>query len=237
MESESTIIKLDSIDSYYKLYGLETQHPLVTVINLSEATKAVNHVWMNYGIYALFLKNGASCTLKYGRNAYDYQDGTIVSFSPGQLISVYSDTDELAPDVIGLLFHPDLLFGTPLATKITNYSFFDYSQREALHLSLDERKLFLDMLGRLQTELAYPVDRYSADIVASHIQLFIHSLLGNCKSKIISAKLYHYKLADSFGFRLYYFKSFFEACSVAFRSTIYSDKLRLFRRTIESFWT
>lgn len=198
MESESTIVKLDSIDSYNKLYGLETRHPLVTVINLSEATKAVNHVRMDYGIYALFLKNGASCTLKYGRNAYDYQEGTIVSFSPGQLISVDSDTDELAPDVIGLLFHPDLLFGTPLATKITKYSFFDYSQREALHLSLDERKLFLDMLGRIQKELDYPVDRYSADIVASHIQLLLDYLMRFYERQFITRRKTNSVILDIF---------------------------------------
>lgn len=170
------IVKLDSIDAYNKLYGLETRHPLVTVINLSEATQVVNHVSMDYGVYALFLKNGTNCTLKYGRQPYDYQEGTIVSFSPGQLIAVDSDVDELAPDVIGLMFHPDLLYGTPLAEKIQNYTFFDYSQREALHLSSDERKLFLEFLDRIRAELEYPVDRHSAEIVTSHIQLLLDYL-------------------------------------------------------------
>lgn len=173
MESNSPIVKLESIDSYNKLYGLETRHPLVSVVNLNEATKCVNHVRMDYGVYALYLKNCVSCTLKYGRHIYDYQEGTVVSFSPGQLVSVDSEKDEIAPDVIGLMFHPDLLYGTPLATKIKNYSFFDYSQREAVHLSLDERELFLEILGRIKTELDHPVDRHSADIVASHIQLLL----------------------------------------------------------------
>ena len=70
---------LDSVDKYNKLYGLETLHPLVSVINLNDATKVVNHIQMNYGIYALYLKNSKSCNLKYGRKEYDYQEGTIVS--------------------------------------------------------------------------------------------------------------------------------------------------------------
>lgn len=80
---EKTIINLDSIDAYNKLYGLPTLHPLVTVIDLKQATRAVNNVRIKYGVYALFLKNGVECSLRYGRRHYDYQEGTVVSFSPG----------------------------------------------------------------------------------------------------------------------------------------------------------
>ena len=76
------LVKLDSIDAYNKLYGLETRHPLVTVLDLKEATRViVNHLQVDYGVYALYLKNGVECTLKYGRHTYDYQEGTVVSFS------------------------------------------------------------------------------------------------------------------------------------------------------------
>ena len=74
-------ITLSSVDDYNKLFGIETQHPLVSVVDLKKATKSVNHIVMTYGVYALFLKNGTNCTLKYGRREYDYQEGTIVSFS------------------------------------------------------------------------------------------------------------------------------------------------------------
>ena len=60
MKQDSTIVRLDSIDTYNKLYGLETKHPLVTVIDLTEAIKVVNHVRMDYGVYAIFLKNGVN---------------------------------------------------------------------------------------------------------------------------------------------------------------------------------
>lgn len=66
------IIQLDSIDTYNRLYGLPTLHPLVAVVDLTKATRMLNHVKVNYGIYALFLKNGVNCTLKYGRRNYDY---------------------------------------------------------------------------------------------------------------------------------------------------------------------
>lgn len=150
MENEKMFVKLDSVDTYNKLYGLETHYPLATVINLNKATKVVNHIVMDYGVYAIYLKKGINCTLQYGRQSFDYQKGTIVSFSPGQVVGYDSDKDELAPDVIGLMFHPDLIYGTPLGEKISTYTFFDYSQRESLHLSESEKKLFIECLERIQ---------------------------------------------------------------------------------------
>ncbi|MDE7396470.1 MAG: helix-turn-helix domain-containing protein [Muribaculum sp.] len=176
MRHNTTTVRLDSIDAYNKLYGLETKHPLVSVLDLNHATRVVNHVQMDYGVYALFLKNGVNCTLRYGRQPYDYQEGTIVSFSPGQLIGVDMEVDEIAPDVVGLMFHPDLIYGTPLASKIKDYSFFNYSQREALHLSTDERRLFLECLSRIKEEISHPVDRHTAEIVSSQIQLLLDYL-------------------------------------------------------------
>lgn len=67
-------INLNSIDAYNKLYGLQTLHPLVTVIDLKKAKKVVNHVSLSYGVYALFLKNGVNCSIRYGRRSYDYQE-------------------------------------------------------------------------------------------------------------------------------------------------------------------
>lgn len=170
------IVNLDSIDAYNKLYGLRTRHPLVNVIDLKQATRAVNHVRVNYGVYALFLKNGVQCSLKYGRRNYDYQEGSVVSFSPGKIIDVDMDKTEIAPDVVGIMFHPDLIYGTPLGEKISSFSFFDYSQMEALHLSNDEKAIFLDCLDKISRELDHPVDHHSAALLSANIQLLLEYL-------------------------------------------------------------
>ena len=60
------VIKLENVNQYNELYGLETLHPLISVIDLTKATKTVNHIQMNYGLYALFLKESKSCDIKYG---------------------------------------------------------------------------------------------------------------------------------------------------------------------------
>ena len=51
------VIKLDEVDKYNKLFGLETRHPLVSVVDLSKATQWPEHFKINYGVYALFLKD------------------------------------------------------------------------------------------------------------------------------------------------------------------------------------
>lgn len=170
---EPRFVNFDSVDAYNKLYGLPTRHPLVAVVDLKEATGLVNHIKIKYGLYALFLKNGAHCAIKYGRKLYDYQEGTVVSFSPGQLIEVDMPDEEMSPDVVGILFHPDLVYGTPLGEKISTYSFFDYSQVEALHLSDRERAIFLDCLHNIRQELEHPVDAHSASVLSANIQLLL----------------------------------------------------------------
>lgn len=176
MKTNLDTVNLDTIDAYNKLFGLKTFHPLVTVIDLKKATKRIDRVRMNYGVYALYLKNDANCSLKYGREYYDYQEGTIVSFAPGQIIDVDSTGKPMAPDVVGLMFHPDLICGTPLASKIDSFGFFRYSQKEALHLSESERKLFLECLEKINEELEHPVDNHSADLISANIQLLLEYL-------------------------------------------------------------
>ena len=60
--AEKKIIQIDSVDAYNKLYGWETLHPLVTVVNHPEPLVDMNHTRLNYGLYALFLKQGEGCS-------------------------------------------------------------------------------------------------------------------------------------------------------------------------------
>ena len=62
-----TVIQLDSVDKYNKLYGLETLHPLVSVIDLTQATEVVTHFQIHYGVFALYLKCSSGCDIRYGR--------------------------------------------------------------------------------------------------------------------------------------------------------------------------
>ena len=136
------ILNLDSVDQYNSLYGLETLNPLVSVIDLNKATRQMDYVHWNYGVYALYLKLEKACDIKYGRRSYDYQEGTVVCMAPGQVIGI--DNRKKTPQrtkSIGVLFHPDLIRGTSLGQNIKNYSFFSYEVNEALHLSDQEKEI------------------------------------------------------------------------------------------------
>lgn len=168
------IIKLESVDLYNSLYGLETLHPLVTVADLRKATKFLEDTQLNYGLYAIFLKLRKSCDIKYGRKSYDYQDGTIVCFAPGQSVSVINQSDEVAQPVLGILFHPDLIRGTSLGKSIKKYTFFSYAVNEALHLSEQERDVIIDCLKNINTELEHGVDKHSKSLISMNIELLLN---------------------------------------------------------------
>ena len=162
------------MDAYNKLYGWETLHPLVTVANHPNPMASdLNHSRLNYGLYALFLKQGDGCSIRYGREKYDYQEGTVVSFKPGQVVEVEWDESRPMPPSRGLLFHPDLLYGTQLARRINDYTFFDYDQREALHLSEREQHMVVELFDRIEEELQHPIDRQSQTLFTDTIGLLL----------------------------------------------------------------
>lgn len=166
------VIKLDTVDQYNRLFGLETLHPLVSVVNLSEATRFPTHFTMNYGVYALFLKNVKCGDIRYGRQIYDYQEGTVTSFAPGQVVEV-DMLQGVRPNAYGLLFHPDLIKGTSLGQDIKHYSFFSYASAEALHLSEEEKGIFMDCLEKIEMELQHPIDKHSKRLISRNIELLL----------------------------------------------------------------
>ena len=168
------ITKIETIDQYDQLFGLETLHPLVNVIDFSKATKTVEYYHMNIGFYSLFLKDINCGDLKYGRNYYDYQEGTVVCMAPGQVIGI--DNRKKTPQrtkSIGVLFHPDLIRGTSLGRSMKDYSFFSYEVSEALHLSEREREMVIDCLRKIRHELEHPVDRHSRRLIAVGIEMLL----------------------------------------------------------------
>lgn len=170
---EQTLI-IDSIESYNNYFGFETQHPLVAVVDLRKAKPESfpMEAAYDYRVYALFLKQTYCGDITYGRQPYDYQEGTVTSFAPGQVVHV-KHMPHFEPNARGLLFHPDLIRGTSLGKGIGQYSFFDYSSREALHLSNDEKKIFTDCLNKIEMELGRPIDQHSKPLICRNIELLL----------------------------------------------------------------
>ena len=166
------IINLDCVDDYNKIFVLDTLHPLVSVVDLSKATKWPKHFKLNYGLYSVFLKDTKCGDIRYGRKMYDYREGTIVSFAPGQVTEIEL-TEGHKPDAIGILFHPDIIRGTSLGQEIKNYSFFSYDSTEALHVSEREKAILRDCFDKIQQEVEHPVDKHSKRLISRNIELLL----------------------------------------------------------------
>lgn len=167
------IVKLDSVTGYNKMRGVETLHPLITVIDLSKATPMPAQTF-HFGLYAIYLKELKCGELKYGRNNYDFQEGTLVFIAPGQVMGVQPGVQTFDPKGWAILFHPDLIKGTALGKHIQEYSFFSYASNEALHLSEKERQIVLDCFSKIQYEMEQAIDKHSKTLIASNIELFLN---------------------------------------------------------------
>ncbi|MFC0183110.1 Helix-turn-helix domain-containing protein [Pseudarcicella hirudinis] len=167
------IVKLESLAQYNALRGVETLHPLVTVLDLSKV-KPMPAQTFNFGMYAVFLKEFKCGELRYGRSFYDYQEGTLVFVAPGQVVGVMPKVTTFEPKGWALLFHPELIKGTSLGKHIQDYSFFSYDVNEALHLSDKERQIVLDCFGKIEFELQQTIDKHSKTLIASNIELFLN---------------------------------------------------------------
>ena len=162
-----------TVSDYNNFNQHETSHPLVNVIDFSKADKRTGSK-MYFDLYCVFLKDVKCGDLKYGKQTYDYQEGTLVFVSPGQVIDVLNKTDEYQPIGHGLVFHPDLLLGTPLAGMMNDYNFFHYQSSEALHISQKEKQIVMDCFAKINFELQQNVDKHSKKLITSNIELFLN---------------------------------------------------------------
>lgn len=164
--------RFETVNDYNVFNNNETLHPLVSIVDFSKADprQSTN---MYFGLYVVFLKEVKCGDLRYGKNTYDYQEGTLVFIAPGQVISVDYTGAPYQPMGHALVFHPDLIHGTSLGRQIDNYSFFSYQSNEALHLSGKEQKIVKELFGKIQYELEQSIDKHSKKLIASNIELLL----------------------------------------------------------------
>jgi AraC-like DNA-binding protein len=167
------LIQFDTISQYNAFNKHETLHPLVTVIDFSKAApRKLKRTY--FGFYLVLLKDVVCGDLRYGKNTYDYQEGTLIFIGPGQIIEAVNQKELYQPKGHGLVFHADLIHGTALGRHIADYSFFNYKSNEALHVSERERQLVLDCFAKVKYELEHAVDKHSKKLIASNIELLLN---------------------------------------------------------------
>lgn len=187
----------NTINEYNAFNNHETLHPLVSVVDLSKANPRSGSR-MYFGFYTVFLKDVKCGDMTYGRNTYDYQEGTLVFLAPGQVAGINSNGELYQPKGYALIFHADLIHGTSLGGHINDYTFFSYDTREALHLSERERQIVMDCFGKIEYELQHAIDKHSKKLIASNIELFLNYCIRFYDRQFITREDVHKGILERF---------------------------------------
>lgn len=169
----SEIIRLNTVAEYNKQVGVETLHPLVSVVDFEKA-EPFCFFRAQLGVYTIFLKDSKCGNMTYGCSTYDYEEGTLIFLAPGQVYGIEDKTEKRRGIGKALIFHPDLIHGTSLGKNMKEYSFFSYEVNEALHLSNRERVIIDDCLDKISFELEHAIDKHSRILIVTYIELFLN---------------------------------------------------------------
>ena len=162
------IISVNSISEIHQLLGLgKPKHPLISVYyHTPEIIANTSNISVTGNLYYIAMKDGIRGSFKYGRNAYDFEEGLMLFLAPNQ---VYTPPEqvEVSEESIGwsIVFHPNLIRQSNLGEIIADFSFFDYDVNEALHLSDREKQTLIQILANIEHEINYHTDKHAKELI------------------------------------------------------------------------
>lgn len=176
------VFRIETISQLNDILGNEkAKHPLVSIINFDQFDTHNDERMLGAitsSFYTILLKNKCNARMRYGREYYDFQEGTLVCIAPEQILTMEEEEESTSDyNGWGIFFHPDLLRGTHLSQALKNYSFFSYATHEALHLSDKEKSILNNCINNIEEELDQNIDLHSQSVIVSNIEL----LLNYCK--------------------------------------------------------
>jgi AraC family transcriptional activator of pobA len=188
--------KIKSITEIHRLMGLpKPHHPLISIIDLKGLK---NHPDINaviFDLYVVSLKRGCD-NLLYGQQKYDFDEGFMAFMSPGQVLR--GEENGVPPKLKGwmLFIHPDFLWNTPLGKKIKQYEYFGYAAHEALFLSDKEENVINDIVKNIQNEYHSNMDKFSQDIIISHLETLLNYAERFYERQFITRKITNHKILE-----------------------------------------
>ena len=200
MKKENISIKvINSVSELHRLLSLpKPLHPLITLINHDEIVPNANQnerLVLNF--YNISIKRSFQGQMKYGKNYYDFDEGTMSFVSPNQVIAIDQDEDR-NKDGWSLIFHPDLIRNYALGNSIKNYGFFAYEVNEALHLSEKEEKIIENLIRNIEQEYQSNTDVYSQDVMVSNLELLLNYCNRFYNRQFVTRKMANHDLLTKF---------------------------------------
>lgn len=170
------IVHLTSIAEVHAALGIAPpQHPLVSLLKIDEHISNYDYgdATYVYDFYQVALKQGIKGNILYGRNSYDFQQGSMVFSRPGQAHS-YTETEGIEGEYGWvLLFHPDLIRRHDVGRNIELYHFFSYETHESLHLSEQEKNILGELVKQIEAEYQTAIDKHTQKLICSSIELVL----------------------------------------------------------------
>lgn len=169
------VTKVENIDQFNRYFGQQTYHPLVSVCNLADADLSLFEP-TDFGMYCVVLMDADFGELMLRNSCLRYEAGTVFTMKPGHVVSMKLD-HSVKPKGWMLAFRPELIVNTGLGRDFYMFNFFDYEVFEALKLFEGERRVILNCLNTILTELRAPDDEFTSHMV----RLGIGQLLSYCR--------------------------------------------------------
>lgn len=170
-------LKINTLTEMFRILGMPSpKHPLIAFIDYSKTSfsgKIPEHKVI-CEFYQISLKGDSSGSLKYGRESYDYQEGSLIYLAPGQVVDYDSGGNKPVKSGWSLFFHADLIRTFSLNMKMKEYGFFDYQSNEALHVSEKEKEIVESILRKIELELDSNLDDFSEEVIVSNIELLLN---------------------------------------------------------------
>ncbi len=169
-------VRIHSISQVHEFFGLpKPKHPLISILPITDEMTNFDYGDITYimDIYQISLKKGISGSITYGRNSYDFQEGTMVFTKPDQALTIETGEDYSGSSGWTLIFHPDLIRKSGLGHQIDKYSFFSYEVSEALHLSEEEQETLTDLVQKIEKEYNQNIDKHSQELIIGNIKLLL----------------------------------------------------------------
>ncbi len=193
-------LRVKSISEFHALRNLpKPEHPLISVINFEDIKNIPedNSSSLVFDFYSISLKRNFNAKLKYGQQQYDFDEGIMFFMAPNQVFGIEPlDTNELTHSGWLLLVHPDFLWNTPLAQKIKQYEYFDYSVNEALFLSEKEESIIIGLMQNMRQEYHSNIDKFSQGVIIAQLDLLLTYAERFYYRQFLTRKITNHKTLD-----------------------------------------
>jgi AraC-like DNA-binding protein len=152
------------------------EHPLISIFNWEDVhhqkvSDKYQGIQVVLDFYTVSEKDIPCETLNYGRNTYDFDEGSMMFVGPRQVMSSSSDAETTGWT---LTFHPELLRHTKLAMKMSEYTFFQYNVHEALYLSEKEKGIIRSIIEQIREEYTSNIDVFTKEVIVSQLELLFN---------------------------------------------------------------